>query len=160
MTALRLASDDDLSFLFRVFAATRQREVDCLPWGEAEKDAFLRQQFAAQHQHYRAQYPEAEFLVVERDGVAIGRLYVHRDIDEVHVLDVALLPEHRGAGFGTTLFQELLAQARDTDSRVTLYVEASNPARRLYARLGFVMIEQGPVYDLLEWRAPAPAVAC
>ena len=27
-----------------------------------------------------------------------------------------------------------------------------NPARHLYARLGFVQVEEGPIYDRLEWR--------
>jgi hypothetical protein len=35
---------------------------------------------------------------------------------------------------------------------VTIHVEANNPARSLYARLGFEMIESRGVYDFLRAR--------
>lgn len=160
MTTLRPASDEDISFLYSVFATTREQELAALPWDPEQKEAFLRQQFAAQDRHYRAQYPDADFLVIEHNGASIGRLYVYRDAARIHVLDVALLPDHRGVGIGTALLEELLAEATTKGVRMTLHVEASNPARRLYARLGFLMIEQHPVYDLLEWRPGTSALAC
>jgi ribosomal protein S18 acetylase RimI-like enzyme len=76
--------------------------------------------------------------VIEVDGHAAGRLYVHRGGSEIRVVDIALLPEFRGAGVGTRLMRGLQAEATESGRRLTLHVDASNVgARRLYERLGF-----------------------
>jgi ribosomal protein S18 acetylase RimI-like enzyme len=150
----------DEPFLFRVFAASRADELAVVPWSTEQKIAFLRQQFDAQDREYRTQYPDAEFLVVELDGEAIGRLYVNRGSGELHILDVALLPGWRRRGVGRRLLEDAMAEARAKDAFVSLYVETHNPARRLYDMLGFALVEEGPVYDRLEWRPAERARAC
>ena len=35
---------------------------------------------------------------------------------------------------------------------VRIHLESTNPARRLYDRLGFRLAEEGEVYDLLAWK--------
>ncbi len=122
-------------------------------WTAAEKAAFLDQQFDAQAAHYQAHYPGLERLVVVADGEDVGRFYVCRWPDEIRLLDIALLPPWRNQGIGTRLVGDLLAEAADGGTPVTLFVEGHNRARRLYERFGFVEVESGPVYDRLEWRA-------
>lgn len=61
--------------------------------------------------------------------------------DETPELGVALLPEHRGRGLGTTLLEHLLEHARGRYPRVSLSVSPDNPALRLYQRLGFRTVE-------------------
>lgn len=124
--------------------------MSAVPWSPEQKTAFLEQQFQAQDTHYRSQYTNADFLVVLQDEVPIGRLYVDRGVDELHVIDIVLLPSWRGRGIGTGLLREVLAEADAAGAMVSLYVEAYNPARRLYRRLGFGEVERGPVYDRLE----------
>jgi ribosomal protein S18 acetylase RimI-like enzyme len=54
------------------------------------------------------------------------------------VLQVAVRPEFQGQGLGTRLLQELAHEFRVSSlPRIALGVTASNPARRLYERLGF-----------------------
>ena len=110
-------------------------------------------QFDAQDRHYRAHFPDARFDVVERGGAPIGRLIVERGEDEIRLLDIALLPEHRGAGAGSALLRALLAEAAATSRRVTIHVERANPARRLYERLGFrVEEDDDAIYLFMVWR--------
>jgi ribosomal protein S18 acetylase RimI-like enzyme len=71
----------------------------------------------------------------------------------LRVIDIALVPECRGQGIGTALIRSLMAEARAGGADVTLYVERFNPAFRLYTRLGFEPVEDGPVYALLRWRS-------
>lgn len=150
---LRPATAADDAFLQRVYASSRQDELAQLPWSEAEKRAFLAMQFDAQDRHYRAHFPDARFDVVERGGVPIGRLIVERTEDEIRLLDIALLPEHRGAGAGSALLRELLAEAAASSKRVTIHVERANPARRLYERLGFrVEEDEDAIYLFMAWR--------
>ena len=143
---LRTATAEDEAFLRAVYASTRAEELAVVAWDAATKDAFLRLQFEAQDSYYRQHFPAATFDVVTVNGVPAGRLYVDRRDTEVRVIDIALLPEHRGNGFGTALLREVLAEGK----RVTIHVERMNPALRLYERLGFEVAEDKGVYLLLE----------
>jgi ribosomal protein S18 acetylase RimI-like enzyme len=149
---LRPAAERDMAFLARLYASTREQELAALPWTDAVKQAFLTQQFQAQHLHYTKYYSDADRLVVERDGVAIGRLYLDRQREEHRVIDIALLPEWRGQGYGLALMTDVLAEAAACGKPVRIHVEKNNPAKRLYARLGFAPIGETGVYDLLERR--------
>jgi ribosomal protein S18 acetylase RimI-like enzyme len=150
---LRTIVPEDEPFLYQVYASTRADELAQVPWSDAEREAFLRQQFSAQHTYYQQQYTGAAFQLIVQDGVPVGRLYVDRSTHEIRIVDIALLPEHRGAGIGTALLTDLLAEAARTRKVVTIHVERFNPALRWYERLGFRMIEDRGVYLLLRWSA-------
>ena len=124
-------------------------------WPGEQKDAFLRMQFEAQHRFYTEQYPSARFDIVERDGEPVGRLYVDRRAGEIRVIDIALVPEHRGRGVGGRLVRDVLQQGTEAGLPVTLHVEPLNPARRFYERLGFEDVRVEGVYHLMEWRPGA-----
>ncbi len=151
--SFRPIQPDDEAFLYRVYASTREEELALLDWDEAQKTAFLRMQFTAQHRYYQAQFTAAAFLVILRDGEPVGRLYVERREDEIVIIDIALLPEHRRAGLGGTILRDLLAEADRGGKPVRIHVERFNPALRLYERLGFTRVGDTGVYYLME-RAP------
>lgn len=152
---LRPVQPEDLPFLRRVYAGTRAEEMALVPWPEAQKAAFLAMQFDAQRRYYEQQFPHARFSVVLRDGQPAGRLYVDHREREIRVIDIALLPEHRGAGLGTALMREILDHAAHTGRAVRIHVEQNNPALRLYRRLGFTKLETQGVYHLMEWSGAA-----
>jgi ribosomal protein S18 acetylase RimI-like enzyme len=133
-----------------VYASTRAEELAVVPWDDAQKDAFLRMQFDAQDAWWRENYAEASFDVILADGEPAGRLYVHRGPSEIRIVDIALLPEHRGGGIGTSLLRELFTEADESGKSVTIHVERMNPALRLYERLGFAVAEDKGVYLFLE----------
>jgi ribosomal protein S18 acetylase RimI-like enzyme len=151
--ALRPITPEDESFLRRLFASTRAEELAITGWSEEKKAAFCRMQFDAQSADYRKNYADASFDIIERDGVAAGRLLVFRSGKEILIVDIALLPEHRGAGIGTKLLRELQDEARAAGKSLTIHVERYNPALRLYKRLGFKIVEEQEVYLLMEWIA-------
>ena len=122
-----------------------------MPWDDTQKDEFLRSQFDAQDAWYRQSYAGATFDVVAVDDEPAGRLYVHRGESEIRIVDIALLPEHRGNGIGTLLLDGLLAEGDAGGKSVTIHVERMNPALRLYERLGFSVAEDKGVYLFLEW---------
>jgi ribosomal protein S18 acetylase RimI-like enzyme len=147
---LRAVEPADEPLLRKVYAGARADELAIVPWSAKEKDAFLRQQFDAQDAYYREHYRNASFNVIEADGKAAGRLYVARWEDEIRIMDIALLPEHQGAGVGTRLLRELLDEGSREGKRVSIHVEKHNPALRLYERLGFAPVAERGVYLLLE----------
>ena len=144
-----------MELLCAVYASTRAEELAVTDWSAEQKAQFCRQQFTAQDAHYRTHYPTARFSVIEREGLPIGRLFVDRWEKEIRIMDIALLPEHRGAGIGTRLLCELQEEARAAGRALSIHVEKFNPALRLYERLGFRAKEDKGVYVLMEWRGNA-----
>jgi ribosomal protein S18 acetylase RimI-like enzyme len=153
---LRPELPEDATFLFRLYASTRADEMKLVPWNDAQKDEFLRMQFRAQSTHYHSFYPDASYEVILRAEEPVGRLYIHRSDDAIRLIDIALLPEHRRAGIGGQLLNEILSQATAQRKRVQIHVERENPAMRLYTRLGFQKIEDKGVYYFMEWTPGAP----
>lgn len=152
MVTLRPVLPDDRDLLCRIYGSTRTEELAPVPWTDAQKDAFIRQQFDAQTTYWDEQYPEAERSIVEVDGAPAGRFYVQRWPREIRLVDVALLPDFRGRGVGTELIQRLFSEAAPAGKAVTIHVEIFNPARALYERLGFVSKGERGVYDFMEWK--------
>jgi ribosomal protein S18 acetylase RimI-like enzyme len=155
---LRPATTADRDFLVALYGSTRQEELRLAGWDEQQERAFVLQQFTAQDAYYREHYPGATFDIVERDGLAVGRLYVHRRPTEIRLMDVTLSPDVRGQGIGSQLLRALMNEAECEKKTLSIHVEIFNPARRLYERLGFVAIEDRGVYHLLSWSPPTREV--
>lgn len=152
---LRDERADDADFVTTLYADTRREELAPVAWPESAKRDFLADQCRLQHDHYRRNYIGARFLLIERAAALIGRLYVHETAREIRLMDIALLHVWRGRGIGTALLRAMQAHALEHDVTLTLHVEPTNPAQRLYARLGFALIENRGVYDFLGWTPPA-----
>jgi len=156
MIFLRPADAADDAFLCRVYGSTRELELAQVDWDDGQKDAFVRMQYDAQRRYYEENYSGASFDVVLVDGEPAGRLYVARWPHEIRIVDIALLPEYRNRGLGSTLLGDLLAEGAAAGTPVSIHVERFNPALRLYDRLGFSIVEDRGVYFFLRWH-PAPA---
>ena len=73
--------------------------------------------------------------------------------EETPELAVSVAGEHRGTGIGTRLMSGLAITARRAGHRrLSLSVDADNPARRLYERLGYreLSVDDEGVRMLLE----------
>ena len=150
---LRRIREEDREFLRRLYASTREEELaQVTDWSAEQKEAFLTQQFEAQHDHYQKHYAEASFDLVLEHGEPIGRLYVSRWEREIRVVDVSLVPEVRGRGIGTALLRGLLAEAERTGKTVSIHVERFNRALHLYRRLGFREVQENGPYFEMQWR--------
>ena len=147
---LRPVGPGDEEFLYRVYASTRQVELAQTGWPKEQKAAFLRMQFDAQSRYYREHYSEASLDVILAGGRPIGRLYVARWPEEIRIVDIAILPEHRSAGIGTKLLEDLISESEASAKPLSIHVERFNPALRLYWRLGFQEVEDKCVYLLMQ----------
>lgn len=154
----RPMTDSDLPFVAALYASTRAVEMARVTWPDEAKSAFLAQQHEAQHHHYRSHYDGAEWLIVEQAGTPVGRLYLDEWESEFRVIDISLAPEARGRGIGGAILADIVAAAEAKGKAVSIHVEHENPARRLYERLGFELVEDRGVYLLME-RRPAAADA-
>lgn len=153
---LRPAQPDDEPFLFRVYASTRADEMAAWGWDAAQQEAFLRMQFTTQSMSYRAQFPDADHRIIMLADEPVGRILVARTDEGILLVDIALLPERRSAGIGTSLIRDLQAEATQAGLPVHLHVLKTNPAAaRLYERLGFSSIGDDGIYLEMKWQPHA-----
>jgi ribosomal protein S18 acetylase RimI-like enzyme len=75
-------------------------------------------------------------------GAPVGLLKVVRGADNWDLVQIQIVPEKQGRGFGTGILERLLADAVQAQVSVSLSVLRSNPARRLYERLGFRIVSE------------------
>ncbi|MBL7032183.1 MAG: ribosomal protein S18-alanine N-acetyltransferase [Nitrospira sp.] len=84
---------------------------------------------------------DAVLKVAELNGTLIGYVCIRAFLDITHVMDLALIKEHRQLGVGGMLFLEALQEikeARPDTEHITLEVRESNTAaRKLYEKFGF-----------------------
>jgi ribosomal protein S18 acetylase RimI-like enzyme len=149
--SLRPAHADDREFLFKLYASTRLEEMAALGWNPAQQEAFLRMQFNAQQHWYGSAYSKAQKQIVMLGETAIGRMIVNRESGGAATLvDISLLPEHRGRGIGGGLLHDLIAQCGKEGLALRLQVLKNNPAARLYERLGFRKTGADDMYQQME----------
>jgi ribosomal protein S18 acetylase RimI-like enzyme len=149
---LRPVLPEDAALLLEVYASTRADEMALVPWTDEQKAAFLKMQFLAQQQDYESSYPQAQHFIILSNEAPMGRLYLSREDDAVKVLDLAILPQHRRHGIGTSLIKDLCAEANATGKPLRIYVESYNHSLSFFERLGFYKIEEVGFYFHLEWR--------
>jgi ribosomal-protein-alanine N-acetyltransferase len=87
--------------------------------------------------------PGVSYLFVAKDsaGRVVGFCGFWRVLDELHINNLAVLPEYRRQGIASAILERVLDEGRRAGAgRATLEVRRSNEvARRLYERLGFTV---------------------
>lgn len=134
--SLRPAEPADADFEHALYASTRD---DLRPLGPEVFDGLVGMQFRAQSMSIKLEHPDAEHKIVLVENLPVGRLVIDGAVDPIEVIDVALLPQYRGQGIGTSVLRGVLAQADRMGRAIMLHVEKQSRAVRLYERLGFVI---------------------
>ena len=135
----RPARPDDAAFMAALFTAN-QRQA----WGldGAVPDPLLDGVLAQQHRWREAAYEDTagragcRLIVPQDGGEPVGRAWVHA-ADTLHLLDLAVLPAQQRQGIGRWALQALQDEATRLGLALSLTVDANNPARALYQRMGF-----------------------
>jgi len=126
---LRPAQEADVRFLLRL------REIAMDP---LHRQAGVFQTPAEMEERVRSHWDEAR--VIEIDGRPVGLWKLWRQPEVWWILQVQLMPEVQGRGIGAALISGLMDEARSAGVALKLKVLSINPARRLYERLGFVIV--------------------
>lgn len=148
---LRPVQSSDEELLRELYHSTREAELAQVPWSTEQKHAFVQMQWQAQKRHYASEYPRAAHVVICREGIPVGRLYLDRSGDSFHILDITLLPEQRNQGTGAFLLGRIMEEARAAGKPVTVFVETYNPSLRFFQRLGFTPADQKGFHFLMKW---------
>jgi ribosomal protein S18 acetylase RimI-like enzyme len=150
----RSAAAGDEPFIEKLLKATLADELMASAWPGQMRAKLLDMQYRARRQSAVAQYPNTGVEIVAADGEDVGWLVVARTQDAIHLVDIAILPECRGAGTGSALLRGLVEESEQSRRPIRLHVLLTNRARHLYDRFGFVRIGGDEINDLME-RRPA-----
>jgi ribosomal protein S18 acetylase RimI-like enzyme len=146
---LRTANPDDESFLQELFFDVRSVEFTQMGFPLEQLTPLLSMQYKAQTQSYKAQYPNAEHSIIELSGEKIGRLLVNAKEKTVHLIDIAILHNFRGQGFGSFLLEKLKSEREI----IGLSVYKTNfGAIKLYEKHGFAVTNDDEMYLEMEWK--------
>lgn len=138
---MRRELPEDREFLFALYVQCRPELWALGGMGLGVGDTILRQQYELSQKSAHRKYPNAVCEIVTSDGKPIGKFFISDD-EEIHMIELGLLPEYRNRGIGSRLIRGLLQSAADRGKAVTLEVARFNMgAIRLYERLGFSVTE-------------------
>ncbi|MGC5324181.1 GNAT family N-acetyltransferase [Brevibacillus sp. SYSU BS000544] len=154
---IRAATDSDLPFLWEMLY-----QALFIPEGEKRPSRdILKQPELARCLENWGRIGDVALIATDRANQNLGAVWI-RHFDELNrtygyvgestpILGIALLPEHRGKGVGTSLLHEIISQSkRNQISSISLSVNPENPARRLYERFGFARVsEEGTSWTMV-----------
>lgn len=145
----RPVADDDGEFLLRLYTETHGR-VLASAGDDPQIQSLVQMQCTIQQQQYAA-YPDADLMIILRNGEPIGRWYVQRKPEEFAVIDIAILPEYQQAGLGRAIMGDFLAEAGQRDLCVRAHAEKLGRAWLLWERMGFRVVGDDGVYLEILW---------
>jgi GNAT superfamily N-acetyltransferase len=135
----RPASEQDLDFLFAMHVATMKEYVD-KTWGWDE---------AFQETVFRKNYVPANVQILTCDGQDMGMLIVEERPEDIFLRAIEIHPDYQRQGLATGIIRDLIAEGTQKMKPVRLYVLKVNPAKRLYDRLGFSVVEETPTHFIM-----------
>jgi ribosomal protein S18 acetylase RimI-like enzyme len=99
-------------------------------------------QFNLETQSKRIMKEYDSIKIVRSDNQDIGMIKVKRYSDKWEIIQIQLLPNYQHMGIGTKLIQKLQMEALQQGIGVFLSVLKVNPAKRLYKKLGFEIVQE------------------
>ena len=140
------ATSLDQDFIFDAFKASMKSYVEWA-WGwdtEAQRKGLLSEKNLE------------GFQLVKLGSDSAGALLLEKHADHHYLRTIFLLPQHQKQGIGSLVMQSLQRDAQMASQPLRLRVIHTNPAQKLYARLGFSVIGQDEKTLLMQWQAAAP----
>jgi ribosomal protein S18 acetylase RimI-like enzyme len=149
--------NEEEDWLFRIYASSREFDADVTSRHLDSQRTLLEHEFNSRQRSYPIDFPGVVFFLLHLHTSPVGRLYVQITPRVVFIVDLVLLPTHRGSGHGTALLADLTAWAHRRGLPVRLHVARHNTrAAALYERLGFRVIEELTQHRLMDYAKPPP----
>ena len=135
----RPAVENDIDFLYTLHIATMKEYVDkTWGWGDVFQESV-----------FRKNYVPANIQIITLANTDIGMLSVEERTEDVFLRAIEIHPINQQQGLGTTIIQHIIDDAARKMKPVRLQVLKVNPAKKLYDRLGFSVIEDTKTHYIM-----------
>ena len=129
---LRDSSQNDHQFVNNL-----TREVMCLyvenTWSDEEN----------QERYYEINsFEQSNTQIISEHNKSIGRITLTQNKNEIIIDAIHLVPYVQGQGIGSKFLHNIIEHAVKQKKSVSLVVLRSNPAKKLYEHLGFVVYDE------------------
>jgi ribosomal protein S18 acetylase RimI-like enzyme len=149
--SIRPETPDDEPFLRRLITDTLADQLMASAWPEPLRAHLLDIQYGMRRSAARVHPHDAGSRIILLDGQPVGWMLEADLDDEIHLVEIMILSEHRGNGIGSACLRDLLAAAALAGKPVRLRVDRLNRrAIALYERLGFRAIGGDAIQQLME----------
>ena len=143
---LRQATVADTKFLWDVFRVSMKDYITQTrgEWNEQKEESQFRHQL---------DLPAAQVILSKNLEVGFIMAPIKDNAREIHT--ICIVPEHQNRGIGTEVICSIIAEAGTQKMPLYLSVLKVNPARRLYERLGFEVIEESKHHFRMKFHGAA-----
>ena len=130
---LRQATPDDVPFLLELREITMGEHLRNIGMPTSQEDYLRRIQY---------KYDCAEIITVNNQPIGLYKAEYQPNEALWYLIQIQITPQYQGQGIGYQLIHQLIQQAQKSNLRVGLSVIKTNPALRLYKRLGFAIVDE------------------
>ena len=128
----RQASQADFEWLYELKVASRRRYIEAVyGWDDDAQRKFFKDDFRPQG-----------IEIITADGSDAGMFKVTQDKEGFFLERIEIHPKFQSRGVGSRIVQGILDEPLEKNKSVNLFVFKVNPARNLYERLGFRIVEE------------------
>ncbi|MGF1766245.1 GNAT family N-acetyltransferase [Enterovibrio makurazakiensis] len=138
---LRKALNSDISFLMSLRKLTMQQYLEAVGMPTSDEAHLTRINY---------KFDCAEIITVSDIPVGLFKAEFIEDQNQWYLVQLQVHPDYQNRGIGYTVLERLLSCASESASRIRLSVLKTNPARDLYIRLGFEVVEQSDCEYIME----------
>ncbi|MUK31888.1 GNAT family N-acetyltransferase [Aliivibrio fischeri] len=141
---LRKATKSDLDFLVNLRDLTMRKYLDEVG-APVTREAYLE----------RINYQFEDAKIIELDNKAIGLFKVTylSESNQLYIAQIQIEPEYQGLSVGSYLINQVINEAYKNKQSVSLNVLKSNPAQKLYSKLGFKKVGESETEFNMEYQA-------
>jgi ribosomal protein S18 acetylase RimI-like enzyme len=140
--SFRIAGDDDFAYIYGLCEATMR------PYVEADLgDCFER----VARPTIQKLVQGSKFSKIYAADALVGAVAHERHETHIQLEEIYLEPAKQNQGLGTEVMRRFVEPSRSLELPIRLHVLASNPARRFYERLGFVITRSTREVNYMEY---------
>lgn len=88
----------------------------------------------------RIEYQFEHATIIEINKRDIGLLKVHRQANNIELIQIQVAPSYQGNGIGRRILNDLIKEAIESEKSITLSVLKTNQAKNLYLSVGFKIV--------------------
>ncbi|WP_192458074.1 GNAT family N-acetyltransferase [Musicola keenii] len=143
------ATESDINYLLHLRTLTMKRYLEDVG-APTDKETFL--------QRIRHEFAHANIIMVDSQRAGLFKYRFIAEQQHWYLLQIQVHPDYQHRGIGGMLISDVIARAAKHHHPVVLSVLKSNPARKLYERLGFRITSEG-AQEFIMTRTPDDSAA-